>query len=185
MLQPLLNLAGSIGAAPAEATPPATPSLTESNGHTEPHRGSDLRHRRAGRGDMGNSGPPGSVARMCSKCAGWIGYFGTIRPARCGLGWTPPGSLDVQGAPGWRWAMVCALLLTVGLAGCGDSGRLLVGSSLSRPVLTPSATDRVDLAYTLSRAAQVSLAVALPDGSRVELVANEPASGRRCLCSPC
>lgn len=72
-----------------------------------------------------------------------------------------------------RWALVCTMLLAVGLAGCADSGRLLLGSSLSRPVLTPSSTDRVDLAYTLSRAAQVSLAVALPDGSTVELLTNE------------
>jgi hypothetical protein len=66
------------------------------------------------------------------------------------------------------------LVLVAGVTGCADSGRLLASSSLSRPVLVPSTTDRVDLAYTLSRAAQVSLAVALPDGSTVELLANEP-----------
>ena len=30
--------------------------------------------------------------------------------------------------------MACVLLLTVGLAGCGDSSRLLIGSSLSTPL---------------------------------------------------
>jgi hypothetical protein len=72
------------------------------------------------------------------------------------------------------WATILSVLLAVGLSGCGDSSRLLVGSSLSRPVLIPSTTDRVDLAYTLGRAAQVSLAVSLPDGSTVDLLANEP-----------
>ncbi len=65
-----------------------------------------------------------------------------------------------------------ALLLTV--AGCGASGRLLEQAGLSRTTLTPSTTDQLDLSYTLSRAARVSVTLALPDGGTVPLLADEP-----------
>lgn len=65
------------------------------------------------------------------------------------------------------------VLLLVG-AGCGGSGRLLEQASLSRSLLTPSTTDRIDLTYTLSRAARVSVALTLPSGEAVPLLSDEP-----------
>jgi hypothetical protein len=65
-----------------------------------------------------------------------------------------------------------ALLLLV--AGCGSSGRLLEQAGLSRMSLTPSTTDRLDLSYTLSRAARVSVTLAMPNGGTVLLLADEP-----------
>ncbi|MCC7372831.1 MAG: gliding motility-associated C-terminal domain-containing protein [Chloroflexi bacterium] len=73
-----------------------------------------------------------------------------------------------------RATLLALVALLLAVLGCGDGGRLLASSSVSRGSLTPSTTDRVDLAYTLSRAAQVSLSVALPDGSAVDLLKDEP-----------
>ena len=67
-------------------------------------------------------------------------------------------------------AVVLALVAT----GCGTPGRLLEQAGLSRSTLTPSTTDRIDLSYTLSRAARVSLTLALPGGGNVDLLADEP-----------
>jgi hypothetical protein len=72
----------------------------------------------------------------------------------------------------WYSLLVVASVLMAG--GCGSSGRLLEQAGLSRSTLTPSTTDRIDLSYTLSRAARVSLALAMPDGSAVDLLADEP-----------
>lgn len=73
---------------------------------------------------------------------------------------------------GWRGLTLVVLVLI--LAGCGSQGRILEQAGLSRATLTPSSTDRVDLAYTLSRAARVSLTVLLPDGSSVSMLTDEP-----------
>ncbi len=71
------------------------------------------------------------------------------------------------------------LVLLLMLAGCGASGRLLEQASLSRATLVPSTTDRLDLTYTLSRAARVSVSLTLPDGGTIPLLADEsrPAAG--------
>ena len=71
-----------------------------------------------------------------------------------------------------RTLLAIVFLLTT--SACGASGRLLEQAGLSRATLTPSTTDRIDLSYTLSRAARVSLSLALPSGGAVELLANEP-----------
>jgi hypothetical protein len=63
------------------------------------------------------------------------------------------------------------LLLT---SACGGPGRLLEQAGLSRSTLTPSTTDRLDLSYTLGRAAKVSLSLIGPSGSAVPLLADEP-----------
>jgi hypothetical protein len=68
--------------------------------------------------------------------------------------------------------LVIALALTI--SACGSQGRILEHAGLSRSTLTPSTTDRMDLSYTLSRAARVSLSLALPNGSAVELLDEEP-----------
>lgn len=70
--------------------------------------------------------------------------------------------------------LLLLVMLLVAVAGCGASGPLLDGAGLSRGTLTPSTTDRLDLAYTLTRAARVSVTLALPNGSTVPLLADEP-----------
>ena len=71
-------------------------------------------------------------------------------------------------------ALVVAIVLALALAACGSSGRVLEQAGLSRATLTPSTTDRIDLSYTLSRSARVSLSLALPDGGSAELLKDEP-----------
>src|SRR5689334_7830007 len=63
------------------------------------------------------------------------------------------------------------LLLT---SACDGSSRLLEQAGLSRSTLTPSTTDRLDLSYTLARAATVSLSLLGPSGGAVALLADEP-----------
>jgi hypothetical protein len=72
-----------------------------------------------------------------------------------------------------------SLVLLLATAACGSPGRLLEQSGLSRSTLTPSTTDRLDLSYTLGRAARVSLSLVGPGGSAVPLLADElrPAAG--------
>jgi hypothetical protein len=70
--------------------------------------------------------------------------------------------------------MAVLVVVLLALAGCAGSGRLLEQASLSRATLTPSTTDRLDLAYTLTRAARVSITLALPDGGTVPLLVDEP-----------
>jgi hypothetical protein len=72
-----------------------------------------------------------------------------------------------------RPALLSITLLLVASA-CGGPGRLLEQAALSRSTLTPSTSDRLDLAYTLSRAARVSLSLVGPNGSSVPLLADEP-----------
>jgi flagellar hook capping protein FlgD len=69
---------------------------------------------------------------------------------------------------------ILALVLALLVPACGPSDRILEQAGLSRTVLTPSTTDRLDLAYTLSRAARVDLTLALPNGSTVVLLDDEP-----------
>jgi hypothetical protein len=69
---------------------------------------------------------------------------------------------------------LAAICLLVGIVGCSGQGRLLEQAGLSRSSLTPSSTDRIDLSYALSRAARVSLTLALPAGGSVPLLADEP-----------
>src|SRR5262245_60704985 len=71
-----------------------------------------------------------------------------------------------------------ALVLLLTSAACAAPGRLLEQAGLSRSTLTPSTTDRIDLSYTLGRAARVSLALVGPSGT-VPLLADEsrPAAG--------
>ena len=71
-------------------------------------------------------------------------------------------------------ATLLAVLLTLAISACGAPSRLLEQAGLSRTTLTPSTTDRLDLAYTLSRAARVSLSLAGPTGATVALLADEP-----------
>jgi hypothetical protein len=70
-------------------------------------------------------------------------------------------------------ALVLLLLVLIGAA-CTPSGRLLEQAGLSHATLTPSTSDRLDLSYTLTRAARVSLSLALPDGGTVALLTDEP-----------
>jgi hypothetical protein len=74
---------------------------------------------------------------------------------------------------GWR-ILLLALLFAAVVAGCGGSAQLIDASSISRSVLTPSSTDQADLRYTLSRAASVSLNVAMPGGASIDLLTDEP-----------
>lgn len=67
-----------------------------------------------------------------------------------------------------------SMLLLIALSACAPGGRLLERAGLSRTTLTPSTTDRLDLSYTLGRAARVSLALVEPGGSAVPLLADEP-----------
>jgi hypothetical protein len=67
-----------------------------------------------------------------------------------------------------------AILLLMLSSACGGSGKLLEQAGLSRGTLTPSTTDRLDLSYTLSRAARVSLSLVGQDGGPVVLLADEP-----------
>ena len=60
------------------------------------------------------------------------------------------------------------------LAGCVRAQPLLPQVSLSRPTLTPSSSDRVELRYTLSRPARVDLALRLQNGEQVALRSDEP-----------
>jgi hypothetical protein len=71
------------------------------------------------------------------------------------------------------------LLVLVLLLACGPSSRLVEQASLSAPVLTPSSSGGVDLAYTLRDPARVSLTLAQPNGQTVSLFADEqrPAAG--------
>ena len=79
------------------------------------------------------------------------------------------------------WAVVlgAVALLPALLVGCVGAQPLLPRATLSRAVLTPSSSDRVDFAYTLTRPARVSLALEFPSGERVQLRADEirPAAG--------
>jgi hypothetical protein len=61
-------------------------------------------------------------------------------------------------------AVILAILTALVVTACGSPGRILEQAALSRATLTPSSTDRIDLSYTLSRAARVSLTLALPNG---------------------
>src|SRR5688572_24722933 len=67
-----------------------------------------------------------------------------------------------------------AILLLLVASACVAPGRILDGVGLSRSTLTPSTTDRIDLSYTLTRAARVSLTLAQPNGVSVNLLADEP-----------
>jgi len=67
-----------------------------------------------------------------------------------------------------------ALMLALVVSACDTPGRVLESAGLSRSSLTPSTTDRIDLSYTLSRAARVSLTLAMPGGGAVDLLADEP-----------
>jgi len=67
-----------------------------------------------------------------------------------------------------------ALVLALVVSACDTPGRVLESAGLSRSSLTPSTTDRIDLSYTLSRAARVSLTLAMPGGGAVDLLADEP-----------
>ena len=71
-------------------------------------------------------------------------------------------------------SVLLAIVLAFAVSACGGSGRILEQAGLSRASLTPSTTDRIDLSYTLSRAARVSLTLALPGGGAVDLLADEP-----------
>src|SRR5215213_4560273 len=75
-----------------------------------------------------------------------------------------------------RWARptLLAIVLMLIASACAGPGRLLEQAGLSRSTLTPSTTDRLDLSYTLGRAARVSLSLGLPDGRAVDLLADEP-----------
>lgn len=76
-------------------------------------------------------------------------------------------------------ATLVAVLLAWTASACAAPGRILEQSSLTKSTLTPSTTDRIDLSYTLTRAARVSLSLALPSGSAVDLLTEElrPAAG--------
>ncbi|MCC6176885.1 MAG: gliding motility-associated C-terminal domain-containing protein [Chloroflexi bacterium] len=70
---------------------------------------------------------------------------------------------------------LAVLLVVLGLLGaCAPSRPLLTQASLSRATLTPSTTDRLDLTYSLSRPATVSIVVDLPGGRSIRLRADEP-----------
>jgi hypothetical protein len=71
-------------------------------------------------------------------------------------------------------SVLAAICLLLAIVGCRGQGRLLEQAGLSRSSLTPSSTDRLDLSYALSRAARVSLTLALPAGGAVNLLADEP-----------
>ena len=71
-------------------------------------------------------------------------------------------------------SIVLALVLLVVSSACAGPGKLLEQAGLSRSSLTPSTTDRLDLTYTLTRAASVSLSLVGPNGASVALLADEP-----------
>jgi hypothetical protein len=71
-------------------------------------------------------------------------------------------------------SIVLALVLLVVSSACAGPGKLLEQAGLSRSSLTPSTTDRLDLTYTLTRAARVSLSLVGPNGAPVALLADEP-----------
>lgn len=76
--------------------------------------------------------------------------------------------------------LAVVLAAAVVAAACAPARPLLEQASLTRSTLTPSTTDRAELTYTLGRAARVSLAIGLPDGREVPVLADEPrpAAGR-------
>jgi hypothetical protein len=67
-----------------------------------------------------------------------------------------------------------SIVLLLGVSACGSSGRLLEQAGLSRATLRPSTTDRLDLSYTLARAATVSLSLVGSSGGPVPLLQDEP-----------
>src|SRR4051812_48333892 len=69
-----------------------------------------------------------------------------------------------------RSTLLAITLLLIASA-CTEQGSILQQTSLSRSTLTPSTTDRLDLSYTLGRAARVSLSLVGPSGTPVELMA--------------
>lgn len=79
----------------------------------------------------------------------------------------------MTGVAALRSIVLAFLVLTVSSA-CGGPGRLLEQSALSRSSLTPSTTDRLDLSYTLTRAARVSLSLVGSNGTPIALLADEP-----------
>jgi hypothetical protein len=72
------------------------------------------------------------------------------------------------------WSSLLAVALMLGMAGCSAPSRVLEQAGLSRSTLTPSTTDQLDLVYTLTRAARVSLKLSLPYGRDVSLLDDEP-----------
>ena len=70
-------------------------------------------------------------------------------------------------------------LLPILLVGCVAAQPLLPQAGLSRSVLTPSSSDRLQFSYALTRPAWVTLTLELPDGSRVPLRTDDvrPAAG--------
>jgi CHU_C Type IX secretion signal domain len=68
---------------------------------------------------------------------------------------------------------VAALLPTL-LVGCARAQPLLPQVAISRDALTPSGTDRVDLSYTLTRPARVTLLLEMASGQQVPLRSDEP-----------
>ena len=68
---------------------------------------------------------------------------------------------------------------TLAISACGSPSRLLEQTGLSRSTLTPSTTDRIDLSYTLTRAARVSLTLTHRTASSVDLARGRasPAAG--------
>jgi hypothetical protein len=70
--------------------------------------------------------------------------------------------------------LAVAALLPALLVGCVGAQPLLPHAALSRAILTPSSADWVELRYTLSRPASVSVAVELPSGERLPLRSEEP-----------
>lgn len=67
-----------------------------------------------------------------------------------------------------------AALLPILLGGCVRAQPLLPQVVLSRPTLTPSSSDRVELRYILTRPARVDLALRLQNGEHVALRSDEP-----------
>ena len=65
-------------------------------------------------------------------------------------------------------------MLSVTLIGCLGAEALVPHAALSRPFLTPSSSDRVDMSYTLTRPAAVSVALETPDGQHLVLRSDEP-----------
>lgn len=72
----------------------------------------------------------------------------------------------------WLPRVALAAMLLAGA--CAPSGPALESATVSTATLTPSTTDRAELAYRLARPASVSLAIALPDGTSVSLLDDEP-----------
>ena len=74
----------------------------------------------------------------------------------------------------WLAVLLAVAALLPSLVSCSTARPLVERAGMSRTSLTPSGSDRAELSYVLTRAAQVTIALTTPTGERVELRSAEP-----------